>query len=38
MGRKRKKVQFKPKSDKKQQQIYKDNLALIKELKGKITT
>lgn len=32
MGRKRKTSQFKPKSDKKQQQVYKDNLALIKKL------
>ena len=36
MGRKRKTTQFKPKPDKKQQQVYKDNLALLKELKNKI--
>lgn len=38
MGRKRKTTQFKAKPDKKQQQVYKDNLALIKELKSRITT
>lgn len=38
MARKKKIPQFKAKPDKKRQQVYKDNLALIKELKSRITT